>query len=67
MNSVLILSAIAAGVSSFTLGPHKTFKPQPLTQRGFSMRSLPAEYDTIEALQKLDFRTLKRCVYPCEK
>jgi hypothetical protein len=39
MNFALILSAIAAGVSSFTLGPHKTFKPQPLTQRGFSTQS----------------------------
>ena len=32
MNFALFLSAIAAGVSSFTLGPHKTFKPQSLTQ-----------------------------------
>ncbi len=31
MNLTLFISAIAAGVSSFTLGPHKTFKPQPLT------------------------------------
>ena len=39
MNFALFLSAIAAGVSSFTLGPHKTFKPQSLTQRGFSSQS----------------------------
>ncbi len=45
----------------------KPFLPKPaIFQVPSYMRSLGAEYDTIEALQKLDFRTLKRCVYPCK-
>lgn len=43
------------------------FLPDPAILKVPSyMRSLPAEYDSIEALQKLDFETLKGRVYPCE-